>query len=356
MCISYKGVMNKKPKISVIIPVYNVEEYLGECVNSVLNQTLRDIEVILVNDGSTDRSGEICEEYARQDPRVRLIHKKNAGLGMARNSGMEIAEGTYIGFVDSDDYIASEMFETMYTKAIRYNVDTVLCCGSYRVSEGHQIINPENYYQQDMVFNRTNVIKDLLPDIISSPPRYKGDYVVGVSVWKGIYSANLLSSQNIKFCSEREFISEDAIFQLDYFFPRPSVVVIPDVFYYYRANNSSLSMKYKVDRFEMDKVLYREQMRKISAFEERRVLQERVQRIFIANVRLCIIQEALNRDKDKKEACENIKRICKDLLVQEVLQKYPVDKLPAAKKIMCVLEKHCCSMGLYHLAKLKYSH
>lgn len=345
-----------KIKVSIIVPVYNVEKYLDECMNSILNQTLKEIEIILVNDGSTDCSSEICEKYARKDSRIRVVQKKNAGLGFARNTGMEIATGAYIGFVDSDDYIAPEMFETLYNKAVQYHVDTAICCESYRVFKDNKIMYPKISYQEDTVFHKETVIKNLLPDIISSPPQCKSDYVVGVSVWKGIYSADLLKSQNIKFCSEREFISEDAIFQLDYFSVKPSVVVIPDIFYYYRANNDSLSMKYKADRFEMDKVLYREQMRKISAFEERRVLQERVQRIFIANVRLCIIQEVLNRDKNKKEAFENIKSICKDLLVQEVLQKYPVDKLPAAKKIMCVLEKHCCSIGLYHLVKLKYSH
>ena len=92
-----------EPKVSVVIPMYNVEKYLDTCVQSVRKQTLQDIEIILVDDGSPDRCGEMAEEYAKQDSRVKVVHRKNGGLGPARNSGMEIATGEYIGFVDSDD-------------------------------------------------------------------------------------------------------------------------------------------------------------------------------------------------------------------------------------------------------------
>lgn len=95
--------------ISVIIPVYNVEQYLDRCVQSVLNQTYRNLEILLVDDGSPDRCPQMCDEYARQDSRVKVIHKENGGLSSARNAGLEIVTGNYIGFVDSDDYIASDM-------------------------------------------------------------------------------------------------------------------------------------------------------------------------------------------------------------------------------------------------------
>ena len=102
------------PKVSVIIPVYNAEKYLEECLNSVINQTLQDIEIIIVNDGSTDCSGSICDTYAQNDARIKVIHQENYGLGYAFNKGIDAATGEYIGFVEPDDYISSIMYEKLY--------------------------------------------------------------------------------------------------------------------------------------------------------------------------------------------------------------------------------------------------
>ncbi|MGL5903256.1 MAG: glycosyltransferase family 2 protein, partial [Cetobacterium sp.] len=102
------------PKISIIVPVYKVEPYLRRCIDSILNQTFTNFELILVDDGSPDRCGEICDEYAKKDCRIKVIHKKNGGLSSARNIGLNIAKGDYIGFVDSDDWIDADMYETLY--------------------------------------------------------------------------------------------------------------------------------------------------------------------------------------------------------------------------------------------------
>ena len=104
------------PKISIIVPVYNVEKYLEKCVRSILAQTFTDFELILVDDGSPDSSGAMCDQFAEQDQRVKVIHKENGGLSDARNAGIEIATGEYLGFVDSDDYIADDMYETLYNQ------------------------------------------------------------------------------------------------------------------------------------------------------------------------------------------------------------------------------------------------
>lgn len=110
-------------EISIIVPIYNVERYLHKCVDSILNQTFSDIEIILVDDGSVDNSGAICDEYELQDSRVRVIHKENGGLSSARNTGLDIARGKYIGFVDSDDYIANDMYEVLYRQLIEHQAD-----------------------------------------------------------------------------------------------------------------------------------------------------------------------------------------------------------------------------------------
>ena len=125
--------MEGKPLLSVIVPVYNVEAYLFRCVDSILGQTYSDLEVILVDDGSKDTSGRICDDYAAKDSRVRVIHKENGGLSSARNAGLDEARGEYIAFVDSDDWIEAEAYEHMLTLAEKYGVQLV-CGGRFDVN------------------------------------------------------------------------------------------------------------------------------------------------------------------------------------------------------------------------------
>lgn len=122
----------KKPLISVIVPVYNVAEYLPKCVDSILAQTYENLEIILVEDGTKDSSGMICDEYAKKDSRIKVIHKENGGLSSARNAGMDIARGEYFGFVDSDDWIEPETYETLMALTLKYDADLV-CAGRYDV-------------------------------------------------------------------------------------------------------------------------------------------------------------------------------------------------------------------------------
>lgn len=118
--------------ISVIVPVYNVESYLDRCISSIVQQTYQNLEIILVDDGSTDRSGAICDAWQQKDKRIRVIHKKNGGVSSSRNTGMEQAQGRFWGFVDSDDYIAPDMYEYLYN----HRVDGGVCaCGFIEVEE-----------------------------------------------------------------------------------------------------------------------------------------------------------------------------------------------------------------------------
>ena len=115
------------PKVSIIVPIYNVERYLDRCMDSLLHQTLEDIELILVDDGSPDQCPQMCEKYAELDSRVKVVHKKNAGLGLARNSGLGIATGEYVAFIDSDDFVDLDMYGTLYAETEKYPYDAVYC-------------------------------------------------------------------------------------------------------------------------------------------------------------------------------------------------------------------------------------
>ena len=162
------------PLISVIVPVYKVEQYLDECVQSIINQTYKNLEIILVDDGSPDRCPEMCDEYARQDSRIKVIHKPNGGISSARNSGLDIARGEYVGFVDSDDYIAHDMYEKLY-KAFEGTENVfVVKCKYKRISQSqivseewtqnktYEIITPDNYLLNAVLENFSPKVWDML--------------------------------------------------------------------------------------------------------------------------------------------------------------------------------------------------
>ena len=131
-------------KISVIVPIYNVEKYLRQCLESITDQTYKNLEIILVNDGSPDHCGEICEEYRKKDDRIRVIHQENKGLSMARNAGLDVATGSYITFLDSDDYMRPDMLEKLYTKLLKSGSDMSVC-GIQYVDEAGTVLSQEEY-------------------------------------------------------------------------------------------------------------------------------------------------------------------------------------------------------------------
>ncbi len=151
----------EKDLISIIIPVYKVEKYLEKCIESVLKQTYTNLQVILVDDGSPDNCGKICDEYAKKDSRIEVIHKVNGGLSDARNVGIAKAKGKYIGFVDSDDYIKEDMYEILINLIKEYDAD-VSICNLYEVIEGKEYIrNKENGIKE---YNRIDILKEVLLD------------------------------------------------------------------------------------------------------------------------------------------------------------------------------------------------
>lgn len=197
--------MDKK-LISVIIPVYNVEKYLRRCVESVLNQTYDNLEIILVDDGSLDKSGIICDEYARKDERVKTIHKKNGGLSSARNAGMKIASGEYMGFIDSDDDIETHMYEKMYDVAEKYNVDFVM--SDYIRIEDEEKIFLKTTEIRGGYYSKADIKEIIYPQLIMNE---KLKYGPLLSVWHCLYRADFLKKNNLSFDEEVRW-SEDNIF------------------------------------------------------------------------------------------------------------------------------------------------
>ena len=169
-------------KVSVILPVYNASDYLHQCMDSIVGQTLKDIEIILVDDGSPDNCGKICDEYAAKDTRIKVIHKENGGLSSARNAGMEVAEGEYIGFVDSDDWIESDMYMTLWQKAKDINADLVNC---------------DYFRNNDRI--KTNIQKNIVYDkkCIDELLTTSNSNKVLWFVWRNIYRRKLINDYKL---------------------------------------------------------------------------------------------------------------------------------------------------------------
>ena len=192
------------PLVSVIIPIYNTEKFLPLCINSVLNQTLTDIEVLLVNDGSTDGSGKICDEYACKDQRIQVIHTLNQGVSHARNQGLETAKGEYIAFMDSDDWIETDMIATLY-QLIRTNEAGLATCGYIIENEDGRPIYHINEVKSGKL-TQWEAIHSLFND---RHYKYKGN------LWDKLYHKEIIDKHHLKF-NEHIYYNEDRLFIFQY--------------------------------------------------------------------------------------------------------------------------------------------
>lgn len=217
-----------QPLISVIVPIYKVELYLRQCVDSILAQTYQNLEIILVDDGSPDQCGALCDVYARQDPRVRVLHKQNGGLSDARNAGIDIATGEYIGFVDSDDWIMPDMYECLYQAAEKYHAEIVVCeyyeCWSNRYYARHG--------SENQIFRDEEGIRALL------------DLKFGNYAWNKLYKRELWTP-DIRYPVGK--IYEDARTTYKIVQKCTIIVAIPEIKYFYRRNMQGITMARKVE-------------------------------------------------------------------------------------------------------------
>lgn len=229
---------NIKANISVIIPVYNVEKYLLECLDSVINQTYKNLQIILVDDGSTDSSGKICDVYAEKDNRITVVHQKNAGAGAAKNTGLELIDGDYFSIIDSDDYIELDMYEKMVNSLEKYNADIVQCL--FR-----------NVYVNDS-FDRKYKIKGNYPKVLTSKSflkEYLYDWKYAIFANK-VFKSSLL--KEIRFPVGRKI--DDEFFTYKLVCNAKKVVNIDNILYNYRMRKTSVMNENDTDRLIYDRI------------------------------------------------------------------------------------------------------
>lgn len=221
-------------KISIIIPIYNVEKYLRECLDSLINQTFKDIEIICINDGSTDSSLSILEDYAQKDNRIILINQENQGQGVARNNGIDISKGEYIAFVDPDDFIELDAFQILYDYT-KTNADVIQFDWYAKMENGE--CHKNTFFSEFMKksgFNFLPVAEFDLSDFSKL-----NFYDFGYAVWHRIYSANFIKNNNIRFAPYRQ--CEDMIFTLKALILANKILYLNKYLYNYRILKNSCS-------------------------------------------------------------------------------------------------------------------
>lgn len=331
--------------VSFVIPVYNVEKYLNRCIESIVNQTYKNIEIILVDDASPDKCPQMCDEWAKRDGRIKVIHKENAGAGMARNTGLDNATGDYIFFVDSDDYVSTQIAEKCLTNAETYNSDAVIFGRCDTFEDGKQII--KSIRTEKCFFDHNDIRNELIPAMLN----YK--FGIGMSIWSKMYKTEAIRKLNKRFVSEREFYSEDVYFVIDFFSDIDTVTIVNKDLYYYSVLENSLSRSFNPNRHQKQndyfyiKTIELAQKKNLS----KKVLEHiavRYHMYSIANMKQVILADIGNKKKIFRSFFENnvlLSTLTDDILCHEERNSRFFWKLFRKKQFLI------CYLLLYYKAK-----
>lgn len=340
--------MDQKLNITLIVPVYNVRRYLEQCVRSILEQSYSIFEVLLVDDGSTDGSGELCDRLSSENDCVRTVHKENAGLGFARNTGLDnlCPESTHVMFVDSDDWLESDMVETFARAIEDTGADCVLGGFTKRDDKG----SPQFEFKlEDAVWEGDELAKRFIPRVCGSSPEMSDS--IPMSVCSSIFATRNINEHILRFPSEREVISEDFVFKYKYLRTSNKVVTTSNVGYSYRTNLSSLTTSYRPDRFDASLFFYDYALRLVadSPSESKCVL--RLKKTLFINMKMCISQEVPRvSGKSRRDACRAIHNMAGDERLMKVINDYPCERLRFKQKAFVQLLRHQAANVLYMAA------
>ena len=339
-------------KISIIVPCFKVEKYLERCLDSLRNQMLQEVEIILVDDGSPDRVPQICDEYARRDSRIKVVHKENEGLGYARNSGLNIASGDYVAFVDSDDFVELNMYQTLYDEAQKENADVVFCNFLRETQNGDWIECKEVAEETKLTGSE---IRMFMLDMIASPKKVKKERKCQMSVWHAIYKRSTIEKRHIRFLSEREIASEDIPFNVDFLSQCKKVVYCPDCFYHYCMNGTSLTATFLDEKFNRYKKLYSYLKEKTGNLGDGSL--ERTSRFLLGMTRTQILHLLKSDTKNKKLI---LKKYVDDSIWYEVKKQFKCEWLPLPAAVFTwllfkrqVILLYCYATLYNYLKKIK---
>lgn len=319
------------PKISIIVPVYNVEKNLKKCIDSLINQDFKDIEIILVNDGSTDNSLSICEQYKLKDDRIRLFNKENGGVSSARNIGIQQSRGEFIGFVDSDDWIEPQMFSSMYTKAKLENADVILC--NYYMNSNDKVFDiPSDMIKKGI--STADIKKYLISNMISNMSlNSNGNTILG-SAWRLLISKRLLINNTIQFEEQINFM-EDLLFVINVLLVCERVRIDNGYYYHYVQRTNSAVNQYRPDYLEESQLVFNkllETFKKNGIFNE---FESRMKNRYINMKLLSISNEVKNATlKNIGQIFSKINKIVRDEEINKILKNVNTKGYTIRKKIV----------------------
>lgn len=316
--------------ITVIVPVYNVERYLEQCVDSILTQSYPVGEVLLVDDGSTDGSGALCDRLAVEHERIRVVHKENAGLGFARNTGLDNLSDdcTHVMFCDSDDWFEPGMVETFAQALVDNDADCVIGGFTKRDDAG----NPQFEFKlEDAVYEGESLTYGLTPRVCGSAPSVSDS--IPMSACSSMFTKTNIDDHSLRFPSEREVISEDFVFKFKYLSTCKKAVTTSCVGYSYRTNMASLTTSYRPDRFEACLYFYDYARRLVAGFPAEDDCVLRLSKTLFIYMKMCVGQEVPRvSGKTRRDAVAAIREMTGDERLLKVIDEYPRGELGVAQR------------------------
>ena len=346
--------MNSAPIISIIVPAYNVALYLRKCLDSLINQTCRDIEIILINDGSTDETGTICSEYAKKDNRINFINKSNSGLSASRNVGIKSASGRYLMFVDADDWIDLETCEIAYRTAITHNVDVVLWSYIKEYSDKSiikKILLKEGYL--DKLETQDHIHRRMI-GLLNKELKHPENSNTIVTAWSKLYKTDIIKNNSIYFIDTKIIGTEDALFNLQVFYYVNSTYSINKYFTHYRKNNqTSLTSKYKPEAYHRWQRLHLHMLSFINGNDLPVTFKLALNnRIALSIIGLGINEVSKDNSKSLSEKIRFIKYIITQPEYIEAYRKLSLKYFPLHWGIFFLFCKIRFALGIYVLLKL----
>jgi len=338
--------------VTVVVPVYKTEKYLERCMESIVNQSYRKLEIILVDDGSPDSCPQLCENWVQKDSRIKVVHKANAGLGMARNTGIDCAKGEYICFCDSDDYIALDTISNAVELACRDQADLVLY-GLNMVGADGKILKACPPSTDKTCYRDTEILEFILPNMIEGSSKVGQNFNLNMSSCACLFSMKLIRESNWRFVSEREYISEDYYSLLKLYNYVRTVSVLKQACYYYCYNESSLTHVFRPDRYERVCHCYRAMLKIAQQLKYPAEIERSLSVQFFGNAVGAMKQAALAGDAGFAQKLRCLRRIIRDDTLRYGLQMMDISSETTGRKLLIATIKTQCALPVYLLIMAK---
>lgn len=337
--------------VSIVVPVYNTEKYLDRCISSIINQTYQYIEILLIDDGSTDKSGEICDLWMAKDSRIQVLHKKNEGAGIARNYGIDHAKGEYICFFDSDDYISEDAIDKAYRRAVEDKADIVIL-GRYLAKYGKAPV-PVEIKTDKITYSGEEVCQIFLPDLIG-PDTRKGKFTnLSIGAWV-MYSRKLLVNTGWRYESESKVLSEDTYAQVMLYKNVHTVSVVRTPVYYYFDRPGSVSHSYNRYSMQIINNFYNQMDELITKCGYTEMVRNRLAYPYFSMV-IAYIKVIIKADIPKRKKKRDLRAVVTDSQLQDILCRMDLQKEKPIRKLLLQMmkKKHWRTCGLMAWISIK---